>query len=94
MGAHSCVHFIQAETKEEAIKKAEAYQESEQYENGHGAYSGHLGTAGVGVQFVQEFIDEWSAENWILDHHQKWDLPMLARVKGTDRWVLAGWCAN
>jgi len=86
---------FRADTFAQAKEKAMTFQRQEQYENGHGGYSGHLGTAGVGVQRVlQTFATREAAEEWILDNHKKWDVPMLARIGNTDEWLLAGWCAS
>lgn len=94
MGAHTCDHVFEAKSKNEAVKKAEAFQRQEQYENGHGPYSGHLGTAGVGVQLLAiEFATPQAARDHIFDNHRKWDLPMLARC-GDGVWILAGLCAS
>lgn len=95
MGAHTCSHLIKATTKAEAVKKAEAYQAQEQHENGHGPYTGHLGTAGIGATLCdREFSSEREATEWIFENHAgKWELPMLAKC-GDDLWVLAGWCAS
>lgn len=95
MGAHTCHHVFQAKTKAEATKKAEAHQGQEQHENGHGPYTGHLGTAGIGVVHCDKvFSSDREAIEWINENHtDKWSLPMLAKC-GEERWVLAGWCAS
>lgn len=94
MGAHTCDHVFKAKDKAEATKKAEAFQRSEQHENGHGPYTGHLGTAGVGVQHVEQTFDTpQAARDYIFDAHRKWDLPMLAKC-GDKYWILAGLCSS
>jgi hypothetical protein len=95
VGAHTCSHVVCAKTWTEAVKKAEDYQAAERHENGHGPYTGHLGTAGIGVvKCDRKFASDIEAAEWIFEnHHDKWSLPMLARC-GEDRWILAGWCAS
>jgi len=94
MGAHSCDHLFKAKSKEEAEQKAKDFQYQEQHENGHGPYTGHLGTAGIGVQHIAiEFKTPDEAREWILENHNKWDLPMMAKC-GDELWMLAGLCSS
>lgn len=96
MGAHTCCHVIKAASKAEAVKKAEEYQHAERREYGQGAYTGHLGTAGIGVVHCRRTFETLpEAEEWIYEnHYDKWALPMLAKVGTGDTWILAGWCAS
>ena len=95
MGAHTCSYVFKAENKAKAIDYAQDYQRQQQHESGHGAYTGHLGTSGVGVQVLEQTFDSAeAASEWIFDNHNKWDLPMLARCGSDGRWILAGWCSS
>jgi len=100
MGASFESHRFSAKTEAEAIKHAKTYQQQRQHEDGHGPYTGHLGTAGVGVQrrngsqpYLFATVEE--AEDWVLEHHNKWDLPYLVKIgKDGDQWMLAGLCSR
>jgi len=97
MGAYDVSHTINAKGESAAVKAAEAYQRRCQYESGHAAYTGHLGTAGIGVQTHPHiFPDEVEARRWALDHHSKWDVPYLLRYgePAADTWLLVGWCSS
>lgn len=95
MGSHDCEFAFKAKTRAEAEVIAQEHQRQQQYENGHGAYTGHLGTAGIGVQYDPTvFADENAARNWILDRHDKWDVPYLVKYGTDDDWLLAGWCSS
>jgi hypothetical protein len=95
MGSHDCWKTFRATSRDDAAKQAKEFQRQEQHENGHGAYTGHLGTAGIGVQFcAKTFVDEMAAQNWILDNHDKWDAPYLVKIDGGDMWLLGGWCSS
>lgn len=90
MGAHFCDHVVRASTQEEAVRSAESYQDAERHESGHGAYGGHLGTA-HGIEVLREsFPTVDAARDHIMDSHEKWDSPMLAKC-GEGVWLLAGW---
>jgi hypothetical protein len=95
MGAHNNSYVFEAKDQREAIRKAEAFQRSEIIQYGNDAYGGHLGTSGIGVGKVvtQTFEIPSEAEKYILDRHDKWDRPWLARC-GDNVWILAGWCAS
>lgn len=95
MGAHFNHHTFSALNRTDAIKKAEAYQRHCQDESGHGPYTGHLGTVGVGVTaLTSTFASEDDALRHIEEVHSKWDPPILARIQGTDTWILAGLCPS
>jgi hypothetical protein len=95
MGAHSSEYTFTAKTRTEAIAAAGEYQRQCQHEYGHGPYTGHLGTAGIGADVLEQQFDTVEAAlEYIWGQHDKWDLPMLARISGTDTWVLAGMCAS
>ena len=95
MGAHNNAYVFEAKDQKDAISKAETFQRSELVQYGNDAYSGHLGTQGVGVGKVVSvaFPTPSEAEKYILDRHDKWDRPWLAHCGG-NVWVLAGWCAS
>ena len=95
MGAYFEEHKFKAASKPEAITKAHDYQQQQQHESGHGPYTGHLGTAGVGTFSPgQTFKDFDEARAYASERHHKWDLPMLMKVGDGDDWLLAGWCAS
>jgi hypothetical protein len=88
-----CTHEITAGSKAEAEQKARDYQDQLQAEHKRRPRRGHLGTNGTGVKtLTQRFDTVEAARVYILDNHKQWDKPMLARIKGTDTWLLCGWC--
>ena len=94
MGAVFNDHKIVAKNLADAVRAAEAYQQARQYEQGHGPYTGHLGTSGVGVQYSTRRYETYEeACKEIQEMHDKWSRPILARINdGT--WILAGWCSS
>lgn len=92
MGAEFCEHQLTAHGWDGAGASAVAKQVRDQHEYGHGAYTGHLGTvSGVNAAGRLEFESYEAAREYIQDKHQKWEPPMLVRIKGTNGYLFAGW---
>lgn len=95
MGANFMTHQIIAADWDAAVKAAKSYQDDQRHESGHGSYTGHLGTTGgVNIDGRKEFESYEAAEVYIGDKHQKWDSPMLVRIRGTNGYILGGWCPS
>lgn len=95
MGAYFETHTIRAANKDQAVAAAKEFQRSQQHEHGHSPYGGHLGTAGIGVQLMwKQFDSAQGAADWVVDAHNKNELPYLVKYGTGDEWLLVGWCRS
>ena len=63
------------------------------FEDGH-SYSGGIGMLGSGFSIVNsEARDTSEADDWICDHHNKWDGAMAMRTQDKQL-VVGGWCSE
>jgi len=86
-----------ADKKTVKAKFSEACEHA-RYESGHGGYSGTIAEMhGVGkwMNMLLPGIDE--AEDYIMNHHEKWEDAMAISfmlADGTFGWVVGGWCSE
>lgn len=96
MGAcFNAVVFEVADMTEVQRRWVEAVQDS-LYESGH-SYSGEIGMLGPDIQWrTAKFPDARSAEQQIMDKHQKWEPPLAYEYQGEGGhgWVVGGWCSS
>jgi hypothetical protein len=93
MGA-SFVSFKMKGAQADIRRRFADAQEQDRYENGH-SYSGGIGMAS-GLRFVaSSFDDEKNAEDWLVDHAQKWEEALAVRLNGKpDEYVIGAWCSS
>ena len=67
------------------------------YESGH-SYSGEIGMLGPNIKTWRDlnFGDRNVADEYICDHHQKWDGAMAVTFfhRGEKYWLIGGWCSS
>jgi len=63
-------------------------------------YTGSFLSASDGLDFIEkdgqiaEFSSEEEATDYIEEHHQKWDCPMVAKIANSDKWLIGAWCSS
>ena len=103
MGAHNEIRIV-PKSQIRSIKKLRQWWDSavdhDQWENGHSAYSGGIGTFGHGFNLShlkdKPFSSRCIAEDYILDHHEKWQSALVVtfKEKGKQYWMIGGWAAS
>jgi DNA-directed RNA polymerase subunit RPC12/RpoP len=78
MGAHSYFDWYQFSDKEKIRDAWECRQDDDAWSSGNDSYAGNATTFGEGLVFHDKVFDTITeAENWILDHHQKWSSALV-----------------
>lgn len=60
------------------------------------SYSGEIGMLGTVKQWLDLNLDGYAVEEYIAEHHQKWDAAMAVSgtIKGVKYWWIGGWCSS
>ena len=98
MGAEFCVRTINGDLSKGEIRELVINATAEMaYESGH-SYSGTWASAEPGVEFpgTQVFESAEEAEEWIDEHHEKWNKVMAVKFTdgNSEGWVIGGWCSS
>lgn len=76
----------------------ELMQDQDRYENGH-SYSGGIGMArGLKILSYPNFINDKDAENWLVEHCEKWEEAKAVQIKDKDgmvgHYIIGAWCSS
>jgi len=82
MGASFCAVTFKSNDRTKIAKDFEEMAEQERHESGH-SYSGTIGELHGSIRWNDlKLADERAANEWLEQHHQKWDGPMAVSFKG------------
>lgn len=95
MGANYISFNTPIREKKDILSEFQQAQDQDRYENGH-CYSGGIGMA-RGLKFlVSSFSSDQAADEWLVDHCQKWDAALAVVVQKNnqaDHYRIGAWCA-
>ena len=98
MGATTDFRVYKTDSRKKVKSAFRDACEDARYEYGHGGYTGTIAEmSGVGKWKDLKLASVIEAEDYIEEHHEKWEPAMAVSFKledGTVGWVVGGWCSE